>query len=260
MAFAPYLVIALAPTRRGVAGEGVAVPVGLPVARFALRSSPGGPSRRAGLSSALVEPAAAAHRRRPSCAAVARRRAHDDRMSGPGLGRFQAVLSSLRAAAFSGPASSTSGRLQLTITQPADEGGEAQSLLRSGSSLGGGVGSPRGAAAGAPPDAGLQQQQGQQAHDAGGDADADLVAAAEQHRLTSLQSSVDLRAVALGLERGLPYVTLLMFLFISLHVVVGARLQGEDSRAAEGWQRAAAAVPCVGALSLPTPCRASRWT
>ncbi|PSC72643.1 Ribosomal RNA processing 1 B [Micractinium conductrix] len=140
-------------------------------------------------------------------------------MSGPGLGRFQAVLSSLRAAAFSGPASSTSGRLQLTITQPADEGGEAQSLLRSGSSLGGGVGSPRGAAAGAPPDAGLQQQQGQQAHDAGGDADADLVAAAEQHRLTSLQSSVDLRAVALGLERGLPYVTLLMFLFISLHVV-----------------------------------------
>jgi hypothetical protein len=47
----------------------------------------------------------------------------------------------------------------------------------------------------------------------------DVASAAEHHRLTSLNSSVDLRAVALALERGLPYAILLLLLFLSTHLV-----------------------------------------
>ncbi len=53
-----------------------------------------------------------------------------------------------------------------------------------------------------------------------------IAAAVEQHRLSSLHSSVDLRAVALALELGLPYATLLLFLFVSSHLAVAATIHG----------------------------------
>lgn len=48
----------------------------------------------------------------------------------------------------------------------------------------------------------------------------DVAASAEHHRLTSLSSSVDLRAVAVALERGLPYAILLLLLFLSTQLKV----------------------------------------
>jgi hypothetical protein len=48
---------------------------------------------------------------------------------------------------------------------------------------------------------------------------ADVAAAAEQHRLTNAAASVDLRSLAVALERGLPYAALLLLLFISTHMV-----------------------------------------
>jgi hypothetical protein len=70
----------------------------------------------------------------------------------------------------------------------------------------------------------------------------DVASAAEHHRLTSLNSSVDLRAVALALERGLPYAILLLLLFLSTHLVVRSS-DGMEGRASLRWE-------CLGANAV----------
>lgn len=102
--------------------------------------------------------------------------------------------------------------------------------------------------------------------------DGGIAAAAEQHRLANLHSSVDLRAVALALERGLPYATLLLFLFVSTHVAVGSqpvravprgaetRLLGSTGRHARRLPspapEAARAQPCRPCVAADSGCSA----
>lgn len=148
------------------------------------------------------------------------------RQGGQGL---RATLSSLRSAlSQSGP---SAGRLQLTVsTSPppppplaAGHPAEAEALLlspgRSGQvaaaapsppptvhttssfpaagvdAVGGGPPAGLGAMGSDGPAAGTQQASGEAA---------DVAAAAEQHRLTNAAASVDLRSLAIALERGLP--------------------------------------------------------
>lgn len=168
-------------------------------------------------------------------------------MNGPGIRNLIAGLRS--ALAGEGP---TTSRLHLSITTPpqpptpaAGVGGagggaegdaaaaaaapeEQQRLQGGGGSGGSGVLSGRDfqAAPAALLDLGRSSEAGGgRGAGAGGDGSstadeaADVASAAEHHRLTNLTSSVDLRAVALALERGLPYALLLLFLFLSSHVV-----------------------------------------
>lgn len=141
------------------------------------------------------------------------------------------LISSLRTALSA--SDGNAGRLTLTVSQPpaqpadtttpraAAAAAEAQPLL-SGSG-GSGVVQPAAAAAAAA-EAGLAglgsgDLPALQAAPAAVPEEGGVAAAAEQHRLAGLHSSVDLRAVALALERGLPYATLLLFLFVSSHLV-----------------------------------------
>ncbi|KAL4458001.1 hypothetical protein ABPG75_012866 [Micractinium tetrahymenae] len=138
------------------------------------------------------------------------------------------LISSLRTALSA--TDGNAGRLTLTVSQPPAQpagttslrgaGAEAHPLLGGGGS---GVVQPPAAAAAAA-EAGLAgvgsgDQPGLQAAPPAAPEEGGIAAAAEQHRLSNLHSSVDLRAVALALERGLPYATLLLFLFVSSHLV-----------------------------------------
>lgn len=168
-------------------------------------------------------------------------------LDGPAAGRLQLSLSTspqppgpVQAVQDAAPGAATAGGpASPTQVQPA-AAAEQERLLRRGSS---GVAA---AAAAAAAEAG-------QAQDAALDGEP-LAAAAEQHRLAS--AGVDLRAVATGLERGLPYVALLLLLFAWQHIVVRQRAGPEG-----GLRCSATAMreaEPLAATPFPHPCRACR--